>query len=70
MKGYLFLSKKVYKMVRVGPRGGASPQNFVEYKYHSSRDDPQWYFSICRCPLVAGFDSSKVVVVALDIYGR
>ena len=24
-KGYLFLSKKVYKMVRVGPRGGASP---------------------------------------------
>ena len=45
-------------------------QNFDEYKYHSSRDDPQWYFSICRCPLVAGFDSSKVVVLALDIYGR
>ena len=42
-KRYLFLSKKVYKRVRGLDLEAEPPlQNFfVEYKYHSTRDDPQ-----------------------------
>ena len=69
-KGYLFLSKKFCRRV-----GGWTSGRSLPYKtslLSTSTIPPGMILNVnCkRCLLMAGFDSSAVEVLALDIYGR
>ena len=68
-KGYLFLSKKVYKRVKGWTSGRSLP---YETLLSTSTVPPGMILNVnCnRCLLMAGFNSSAVEVIALDMYGR